>query len=321
MRQSSHRTEGKTSMKLMRGQVGIGTLIVFIAMVLVATIAAAVFINTSGNLQSQSEKTGQESSSQTTDRIQITSIIAEEHVSSDGSEVFNVSISKAAGASEINLSKMSIRVITEDQIVQTISRQRSNSDGHEFAVHPLTDEDGSVSSSNVLNEDDWATLVFDIGSDTLNVGGSNVDTSDIDAQIEGQLVTVVAMTGSGGESRESFRVPNTLENEVTNSITKIDASGCTESGCGYLNEGGEAVEVTVTFSNVEGDSVYVVVEDASGDDIAKIQILSSGGSAILDLQESAIDDEEDIVVDMYETSSENNLLDDATCQEGTTCNP
>jgi flagellin FlaB len=55
--------------------VGIGTLVVFIALVLVAAVAAGVLISTAGLLQAQSEATGQEAQRQVINNLQTQSVI------------------------------------------------------------------------------------------------------------------------------------------------------------------------------------------------------------------------------------------------------
>jgi flagellin FlaA/flagellin FlaB len=86
-----------------RGQVGIGTLIVFIAMVLVAAIAAGVLINTAGFLQTKSEATGEEATAQVSNRVTVISAYGNV-TDSQSIDFVNVTVMRAAGAENINLS-------------------------------------------------------------------------------------------------------------------------------------------------------------------------------------------------------------------------
>ncbi len=129
-----------------RGQVGIGTLIVFIAMVLVAAIAAGVLINTAGFLQSKSERTGTQSSAQVTDRVHVVSAYGNvtTNSSSGAYEVDNVNLTvmKGSGSGDINLSKATIAWLGPDGSQMLVKGKTANKS--HFSVQPIRDVDGTL---------------------------------------------------------------------------------------------------------------------------------------------------------------------------------
>ncbi len=86
-----------------KGAVGIGTLIIFIAMVLVAAIAAAVLINVSGILQQRAMATGKESIQQVSSNIVIVSVSGVTNSGRTNVENISLAITAAAGAGRIDM--------------------------------------------------------------------------------------------------------------------------------------------------------------------------------------------------------------------------
>ncbi len=140
-----------------RGQVGIGTLIVFIAMVLVAAIAAGVLVNTAGVLQATAQDAGQQSVDKVTNRVEV--LNSHGTVGADG-QIANVTMTVrlAAGSSSVDLNETTIKYLSSEN-VETLNNQTSAdgdafnyADANEFHLGEITDDDGSFGVLNSMSD-------------------------------------------------------------------------------------------------------------------------------------------------------------------------
>lgn len=177
-----------------RGQVGIGTLIVFIAMVLVAAIAAGVLINTAGFLQTQAEATGEESTAQVSDRIQLVSQSG--NVTDNTVDELQFVVAKAPGSGYIDLNRTTIEFVGE-QGQATVQ------------VQDLTTDVENIlgTENNVLTDSSDRALV------TVDVTTGDVE--GYSALAEGERLAVTFTTSSGATTTAELRVPTTLTNDQT----------------------------------------------------------------------------------------------------------
>ncbi|KPN29025.1 flagellin A precursor [Halolamina pelagica] len=90
-----------------RGQVGIGTLIIFIALVLVAAVAAGVLVTTAGDLQSRASDTGQDAQAQVSNQIDVVSATGEVNAN-DSIGTVSLVVKKSPGSDPIDLSEATI---------------------------------------------------------------------------------------------------------------------------------------------------------------------------------------------------------------------
>lgn len=185
-----------------RGQVGIGTLIVFIAMVLVAAIAAGVLINTAGFLQTKSEETGQASTNQVTNRVQVVSAIG--NVDASGSteiiDEVNLTVKIGSGSSDLNLENATIQWVGPQGSTTLV--HDATGDENNFTTNAIKDTDTSEPVLNDADDRFTITLDLDYANNSLSILG------------EGGQAQLKITTKSGATRVIELRVPDTLDGKA-----------------------------------------------------------------------------------------------------------
>jgi flagellin FlaB len=184
-----------------RGQVGIGTLIVFIAMVLVAAIAAGVLINTAGFLQSSAEESGEQSASQVTNRLQVVSAVGSS-ISESEVKTVELTVKRAPGADNVDLETVTAQWVDDSGTFNVVHINSLDGQDAAFSTSTFRDDDGSITDSRVLNDPaDRAVMIFNMGA-----GAEQIDTT----MDEGSDATVTINTQAGGETTQTLLVPESL---------------------------------------------------------------------------------------------------------------
>ncbi|WP_148883507.1 flagellin [Thermococcus aciditolerans] len=137
-----------------KGAVGIGTLIVFIAMVLVAAVAAAVLINTSGYLQQKASSTGRETTQEVASGIQVDRVVGKADSATTPTKILQLGIyvSPNAGSAGIDLSNT--KVVLSDGTKEAVLWYNATATGAAF-----TDTNALGSDIFSVGLDAWKNLV------------------------------------------------------------------------------------------------------------------------------------------------------------------
>jgi flagellin FlaB len=198
------------------GAMGIGAMIIFIAMVLVAGIAASVLVQTANNLQIRAMETGTETTAEVSTGLYVVTI--DGNVTGSQIDKMSIMVKLRAGSRDIDLNKTIIEisdgvkkcVLFHDGLSYSVGTNGTFNqsvyalNGSEFGIIKLIDVDGSITQSvPVMNRGDCVLLT--INTTHCFIPGGLSSREDVWGQV---------IPEEGGPAVFSFRVPASLVDTV-----------------------------------------------------------------------------------------------------------
>jgi len=197
-----------------RAEVGIGTMIVFIATILVAAIAAGVLISTSQKLQAKSTQTGNEATQNVVGSLTVLSVQGVRETTAAGPpatygliDEVDVVVQLAAGADPVDLSALVIQYSdgTNQLSLNTCATVTDATTNFDAVVQRGTTADCGVMVSGDLVKislgKDAATPVYVDNDDGIN---------------QNERVTLNVIPNHGSATLYSFTVPNLGTGKIVN---------------------------------------------------------------------------------------------------------
>ena len=180
-------------------EVGIGTMIVFIAAILVAAIAAGVLINTAMKLQSKSQQTGNEATQNVAAALTIMRVDGIRKLTTGDIDQIDLTVQLASGADPVDLSKLVILVDDGAQQVQLVTCKTGGAVTDEDAEFAMDSLRGSVPDCGVMNAGDLVQLHLGESATPLSLAGGIATSTK---------VAVSLIPNHGNSAVASFTTPD-----------------------------------------------------------------------------------------------------------------
>lgn len=146
-----------------RGDIGVGTLIIFIAMVLVAAVAATVLIYTTGALQQKATKTSKEATQQISSNIIVDKVIGnrDDGINGTADDIQSILIRMRTdvGTTSVDLRQVIVSVMDKDYRYDLKYETVANNSTNVYSATAVRDEDASFTiNAPVLNSGDLVEI-------------------------------------------------------------------------------------------------------------------------------------------------------------------